>query len=288
MKFGVYAPNLGPYGNARALAVLAREAEDAGWDGFFIWDHIARTWPVGMVDPWVALAAIAVATSRVCIGVLVTPIPRRRPWKLAREIVSLDHLSGGRLVFGVGLGSGYGTEWEGLGEETDPKVRGRMLDEGLAVLDGLWKGEPFSYTGQHYHVKDAHFLPRPVQSPRVPIWVAGYWPNRAPMRRAACWDGMFPLYDRYGVGRLDEFIESVAFVLEQRAQLDASGPFDVVYRGMSQPGTEGVERAAQFAEAGATWWIEHLVPMVFGVDDWQVDWPVEAMRERVLQGPPRL
>jgi alkanesulfonate monooxygenase SsuD/methylene tetrahydromethanopterin reductase-like flavin-dependent oxidoreductase (luciferase family) len=163
-----------------------------------------------------------------------------------------------------------------------------MLDEGLAVLDGLWRGEPFSYAGQHYQVKDAHFLPKPVQSPRVPVWVAGYWPNKAPMRRAARWDGMFPIYDRFGVGKLDEFSESVAFVLEQREKIGANGPFDVVYRGISQPGEEGIERAAQFAEAGATWWLEHLVPMVFGVDDWQADWPVEAMRERVLEGPPRL
>jgi alkanesulfonate monooxygenase SsuD/methylene tetrahydromethanopterin reductase-like flavin-dependent oxidoreductase (luciferase family) len=286
LRFGIYLPNFGPYGDARMLANLAREAEEAGWDGFFIWDHIARSWPTGLIDPWIALAAVALATNRIRIGALVTPIPRRRPWKLARETASLDHLSGGRLVFGAGLGSGYGAEWDDLGEETDPKVRGQMLDEGLSVLAGLWSGEPFSYNSPHYQVSQAHFLPRPVQLPRIPIWVAGYWPNKAPMRRAACWDGMFPLYDRFGVGKLDEFAESVAFVMAHRAQLGLDGPFDVIYRGMSRPGQESVDQAGQFAEAGATWWLENLTPLAFGGDDWQAEWPLDAMYERVLQGPP--
>lgn len=287
MKFGVYLPHFGPYGDARALAALARDAEDAGWDGFFIWDHIARSWAADMVDPWIALAAVAMATERVHIGALVTPIPRRRPWKLARETVSLDHLSGGRLIVAVGMGSGQAVEWDNLGEESDAKMRGRMLDEGLAVLDGLWSGKPFSYTGQHYRVTDAHFLPRAIQSPRIPVWVAGNWPNKAPMRRAARWDGAFPLYEKLGVGTLEAFKESAAFVREQRSMLGVNGSFDMVYRGISKPGDEGAEHAARFAEAGATWWLEHIIPMVFSVEDWQATWPVDAMRERILQGPPK-
>jgi alkanesulfonate monooxygenase SsuD/methylene tetrahydromethanopterin reductase-like flavin-dependent oxidoreductase (luciferase family) len=146
MKFGIYLPNFGPFGDARVLADLAREAENAGWDGFFIWDHIAGG-NLPIVDPWVALAAIAIATRKIRIGTTVTPLPRRRPWKVAREAVSIDHLSGGRLTLGVGIGLGD-AEWAHLGEETDLKKRGAMLDEGLSVLIGLWSGEPFSYAGQ--------------------------------------------------------------------------------------------------------------------------------------------
>lgn len=186
MKFGIYLPNFGTYGDVRALANLARDAEQSGWDGFYIWDHIAGE-HMPIVDPWVGLAAAALQTERIRIGTTVTPLPRRRPWKLARETVSLDHLSGGRLTLGVGIGLGQ-AEWNDLGEQTDLKQRGAMLDEGLQVLTGLWSGEPFSFSGQYYQVKEAHFLPKPVQQPRIPIWVGGFWPNKAPFRRAA-WAG---------------------------------------------------------------------------------------------------
>ena len=134
MKFGIYLPNFGSYGEARVLANLAQDAENSGWDGFFIWDHIAGL-TLPMVDPWVALAAIAVTTHRIRIGTTVTPLPRRRPWKLAREAVSIDHLSGGRLTLGVGIGGGE-SEWAHLGEQPDLKKRGAMLDEALSVLVG--------------------------------------------------------------------------------------------------------------------------------------------------------
>ena len=143
MKFGIYLPNFGPYGNAKTLANLAREAEEAGWDGFFLWDHIAG-YPLDTVDPWVALTAVALNTQNIRIGTTVTPLPRRRPWKLAREAVSLDHLSNGRLILGVGIGLGE-EEWDHLGEEVNPKVRGQMLDEALTIIDGLWRGEPFYF-----------------------------------------------------------------------------------------------------------------------------------------------
>jgi alkanesulfonate monooxygenase SsuD/methylene tetrahydromethanopterin reductase-like flavin-dependent oxidoreductase (luciferase family) len=139
VKYGLYLPNFGPFGDARVLAELARDAERAGWDGFFLWDHVARPGAPPVVDPWIALAAIAVATERVRIGALVTPLARRRPWKVARETVSLDRLSNGRLVFGAGLGSSGGAEveWAGFGEETDLARRAGMLDEGLEILTGL-------------------------------------------------------------------------------------------------------------------------------------------------------
>src|SRR5512134_3855134 len=151
MHFGLYVPLFGDYADARALASLARDAETAGWEGFFLWDHVFTDWPDRLVDPWVALTAIALNTQRIRIGTTVTPLPRRRPWKLARETVSLDHLSGGRLTLSVGIGVGQ-AEWEHLGEQSDPKKRGAMLDEALSVLTGLWSGEPFSYTGQYYQI----------------------------------------------------------------------------------------------------------------------------------------
>ena len=164
MKFGIYLPNFGPYGDAHVLADLARDAEYAGWDGFFLWDHITG-WKLPFVDPWVALTAIALNTQRMRIGTTVTPLPRRRPWKLARETVSLDHLSGGRLTLGVGIGGGE-AEWDHLGEQPDLKVRGEMLDEALDILVGLWSGESFSYVGKYYQITEAHFLPYKLRDPR--------------------------------------------------------------------------------------------------------------------------
>ena len=177
MKFGLYLPNFGAFGEARRLADLAREAEEAGWDGFFIWDHVARDYDTPIVDPWVALAAIAMSTRRMQIGALVTPLPRRRPWKVAREAVSVDRLSGGRLVFGAGIGSGNVAEWERLGEETSARVRARMLDEGLALLARFWTGEAYDFDGEHYRVGEARFLPTPVRPSGIPVWVASMWPS---------------------------------------------------------------------------------------------------------------
>lgn len=284
MKYGIYLPNFGPYGDVRVLAGLAQDAENAGWDGFFLWDHIAG-WKLPIVDPWVALAAIAVSTRRIRIGTTVTPIPRRRPWKLAREAASIDHLSGGRMILGVGTGGGK-EEWENLGEEADPKKRGEMLDEALSVLTGLWSGEPFNYEGQFYHVKDAQFLPKPVQQPRIPIWVGGEWPNKAPFRRAARWDGVFPLFSVWeNEAEMALLAEMIQYVKKHRK---AEQPMDIICMGVTSDATseENVRPVEQRAELGATWWLECLTPYRAdkGYDD---EWPLEAMHERILQGPPR-
>lgn len=289
MKTGIYVPNFGAYGEAAAVVALARDAEAAGWDGIFLWDHVAG-WAQPVVDPWVALTAAAMVTTRLRLGTTVTPLPRRRPWKLARETVSLDRLSGGRLTLSVGIGLGA-EEWDDLGEEADPRARGAMLDEGLAVLTGLWRGEAFSYDGAYYTVKDTAFVPVPLQSPRIPIWVGGFWPNKAPFQRMARWDGMFPLFDR--VATLDEELQllrdAVTYVMRHRASSD---PFDVVCTGVT-PGDQGRNAAraeasevvAAYARAGATWWLEAIAPYRFG-EGFDGVWPVEALRERVLQGPP--
>ncbi|NDJ78891.1 MAG: LLM class flavin-dependent oxidoreductase [Chloroflexi bacterium] len=285
MYYGLDIPPFGPLGDALVLAGLAREAEDAGWDGFFIWDHIAREWRVDVVDTWIALAAIAMQTATIRFGPLVTPLPRRRPWKLARETVSLDHLSGGRLVFGVGLGSGRDCEWRNMGEETDLKTRGAMADEGLEIITRLWYGESFSFEGQHYTITDAHFTPKPLQQPRIPIWTGGYWPARPPFRRAARWDGVFPLGKQGGLLQPADIRVIVDFVGEHR---QSSAPFDVVYRHPAVTDLDqGRELVTAYADAGATWWLEAIHPVHFG-GNWEGDWMVERMRARILQGPPRI
>jgi alkanesulfonate monooxygenase SsuD/methylene tetrahydromethanopterin reductase-like flavin-dependent oxidoreductase (luciferase family) len=162
------------------VAELAVRAERRGWDGFFVWDHVSYAPPVeAIADPWVTLAAIATRTTRVTIGPLVTPIARRRPHQLARETVTLDRLSGGRLVLGIGLGSMITGEFDParFGEEGDAKARAKLLDDGMERLRAYWDGE---------------FLPRPVNG-RIPVWVAVKWPNRRPLARAARHDGVFPI-----------------------------------------------------------------------------------------------
>jgi alkanesulfonate monooxygenase SsuD/methylene tetrahydromethanopterin reductase-like flavin-dependent oxidoreductase (luciferase family) len=278
MKFGLSVPNFGAFGSAHTLMSLAQDAEKAGWDGFFIWDHINRAWKADVVDPWIALAAIATATERITIGALVTPIPRRRPWKLAREVISVDHLSNGRLVFAVGIGSsgGLDAEWANFGEETDLKTRAKMLDEGLDILTGLWSGETFSYEGEFYQVKQTQFLPKPVS--KIPIWVGGYWPNKPPFRRAARWDGVIPL-GRDGLATPDDIRAAVAYTMEHRT---TDAPFDVVH--INPPVDSELTRS--YADAGATWWLEEIIPQHFG-GDWESAWPVEAMHRRIQSEPPR-
>ena len=293
MRYGLSIPNWGDTGDPRTLASLARDAEEAGWDGFFIWDHITYG-PYPTSDPWVDLAAIALATERVRIGTLVTPLPRRRITKLARETTSIDALSNGRLILGVGIGAGP-WEWEQLGEPADLAVRGAMLDEGLDLLTRLWRGEALEHEGTHYTVRvrnDAGpipFLPAPVQSPRIPIWVAGMWPNKPPFRRAARWDGVAPILAQsttdgpaMSAGQIGEML---AYIRQFR---DAETDFDVICYGETPAGdaAAGAATVAPYTQAGATWWIEDLSPFPFGWD-WVGPWPAEAMRERIRSGPPR-
>jgi alkanesulfonate monooxygenase SsuD/methylene tetrahydromethanopterin reductase-like flavin-dependent oxidoreductase (luciferase family) len=289
MRFGVYVPNFGPYGDARALADLAYEAEDAGWDGFFLWDQVSKSTLTptvdAMVDPWIALAAIALRTRAIRMGMLVTPLSRRRPWMVARAAVSLDHLSGGRMILGVGSGGGY-FDFEALGEATDPKVQAALLDESLEVLCGLWSGEPYHHEGTYYHIKEAQFLPRPLQTPRIPIWVAGMWPARAPLRRAARWDGVVPIGRDLPLGAMLSPTEMGEIVRYVASQPGYSAPFEVVHAGITAGEDKAHDRAivAAYEQAGVTWWAEQILPERWG--SWTA-WPLEAMRARIRQGPPR-
>jgi alkanesulfonate monooxygenase SsuD/methylene tetrahydromethanopterin reductase-like flavin-dependent oxidoreductase (luciferase family) len=276
-SFAVGIPNVREYADPRLLLSLALEAEAAGWDGVFLWDHIAREEDAAIpaTDPWIALAAIAAQTERVKLGMMVTPLSRRRPWKVARETVAVDVLSGGRFILGVGLGGGTQNEFVAFGEEADPRARADLLDEGLAILDGLWSGEPFSFSGR-LTVRDAQFLPPPVSQPRIPVWVAGRWPNKRPFRRAARWDGVFPVFEGVtdaGMPAVEVFAESVAYTLSHRS---VDGPLDVALESTSEPGDAA--RVAEYADAGLTWWVEKL------------GWfrgSVEEVRARIRQGPPR-
>ncbi len=295
MRFGLTVPNFGDYFDPRVLAALARDAEHAGWDGFFVWDH-AVIWPTPIVDPWVALAAIAIATERIRIGPLVTPLPRRRPTKLAREVISLDHLSNGRVILGVGIGAGP-WEWDYLGEETDLRRRGAMLDEGLDLLVQLWSGEPVRHGGRFYSFRGdggpgnpepmpTPFLPPPVQRPRVPIWVAGTWPSKPPFRRAARWDGVVPVArgsDMANYLSPDEVRDVVAYIDERRS---GDETFDIVVAGHSSA-DDAAKAVQDYDDAGATWWLEDVSPWAFG---WQWDgpWPIDQMNDRLRAGPPRL
>lgn len=259
MKRAVSVPNFGLYTDLPRLIDLAREAEDNGWDGFFTWDHLNEP-PLATFDPWVALAAIATATSRIRLGTMVTPLARRRPWKLARETVTLDHLSGGRLILGVGLGGMPKEEHERFGEEADARVRARRLDEGLEVLVGLWSGEPFSHEGDEFRVDEAVFLPKPLQQPRIPVWVAGSWPNRRPFRRAARWDGVIPQHRPATEGGMprpltpSEAREMIDYTLQHR---ESDAPFDIALSAYMPPDPEKAWNLAEsFAAAGATWLLE--------------------------------
>ena len=211
---------------------------------------------------------------------LVTPLYRRHPWKLARETVTLDHLSQGRMILGVGLGSDLFGEISAFGGPLDDRVRAQMLDEGLAVLTGLWSGEPFSFSGAHFKINDTCFIPAPVQLPRIPIWVAGTWPKRPPFRRAARYDGVIPVTgDIRSSLSAAQFGELMSYISQHR-DVDAQGLYDVVYSA-GTPGASGDqdrEIIAPYAAAGATWWLESMLP-------WQRS-PQQA-RDRIRRGPPR-
>lgn len=255
-QYGVFLPNLGPFADARALSDLAARAESAGWDGFFVWDHVLfdAESRLDVVDPWIALAAIALATERVRIGALMTPISRRRPWKLARETTSLDQLSGGRLILGAGLGFPADAEFELFGEYSEDRVRAARLDEGLEVLAGLWTEERYVHHGEHFEVGPVTFTPRPVQQPRPPVWIAGWWPNKAPYRRAARWDGVVPELVGGSQPGIDDVRAISDFITEQRGSI---GGFDIVLNGhdvLSRPDLD------DFASAGVTWWLERCDP----------------------------
>jgi alkanesulfonate monooxygenase SsuD/methylene tetrahydromethanopterin reductase-like flavin-dependent oxidoreductase (luciferase family) len=249
VRSGLFVPLFGELANPVVAARLAAEAEVAGWDGFFVWDHVRWRPPVlEVADPWITLAAMATATERIRFGPMVTPLARRRPVKVARETVTLDWLSRGRHTLGVGLGSDrFGNEFSLTGEELDDRRRAGMLDESLEILAAAWSGDTVHYGGEHYTVGGMRFLPRPVQRPGVPIWVAGYYGTARPLRRAARHQGFFPV----GLQHPDQLAEIVSAIttLRRQAGTDITDPYDIVVE--IEPGHDPMPYAA----AGATWWL---------------------------------
>ncbi len=272
MKFGFVMPS----GDARKAAELGEILEQAGWDALFVWE------PVWGFDAWICLTAAAMRTTRLRLGTLITPLARMRPWKLASETVTLDHLSGGRVILGVGLGA-TDTGWAEFGEPTDRKLRAELLDEGLEILTGLWKGQPFAHAGKHYHVRPMNFMPPPppVQQPRIPIWVVGAWPREKSMRRALKYDGLLPnVLDEKGEHRT----LSVEDVRQMRqyadAHLQGERPYEIVVEGATPADDRqaAAEQALAWEQAGATWWIEAL---------WSAESDDQVLH-RARAGPPRV
>jgi alkanesulfonate monooxygenase SsuD/methylene tetrahydromethanopterin reductase-like flavin-dependent oxidoreductase (luciferase family) len=290
MRYGFVLPQ----GDARVAAELAAEAEAAGWDAFFVWE------PVWGVDAWVALTAAAMTTKRIRLGTMLTPMPRRRPWDLASQTATLDNLSGGRVILSVGLGALH-EGWTAFEADQGRKLRAELFDEGLAVLTGLWAGQPFSYDGKHYSVRPTDFVvpAPPVQRPRIPIWVVGAWPRPRSMRRAAAWDGWLPNFvpaagDPGRDGPLEDdqasmtpahLRDGVDWIRDERAGrgLDMAG-YDIVWEGTTTADdpAAAAEAVTEWADAGATWWLE---------SDWSTvgaspTVAADSYRRRLRAGPP--
>ena len=293
MKYGVYVPNFGAYGDPHNLLALASTAEAAGWDGLFLWDHLLlyRRSEIPVIDAWVAISAIAACTDRLIVGPLITPLARRRPWKVAREIISLDHLSRGRAVLGIGLGAPADSEFECFGEDPTDRIRAQKMDEALQIIDALQSGEPVVHDGEYFQIDDVQFLPRPIQKPRVPVWAAAFFPNKKPLRRAGRWDGVFPLktptteVDQLSPSGIDfstmwlspeELKECADIALRDRT---SENKFDVVASGampLDDPASARA-KAQSFQDIGATWWLEWLDEQRGTFDD---------MLHLIRQGPP--
>jgi len=274
MRYGIVTPNLGEYADPRVAVRLARVAEAAGWEAFFVWDHLGFVRGVPSGDPWIILSAVAALTTRLKLGLAITPLARRRPQVVANAMASLDLLSGGRAIFGAGLG-GVPEEFTAFGEPGDAKERAAMLDEGLQILDGLWSGETVTHRGRYYSVQGVTLTPRPLQSPRIPIWIGG---EGAPaLRRAARWDGwLAPATSHDGTPTMAKSPERIAeMVAEIRRLRTTDAPFEVAIDGYSEVGDPALPRA--YGAAGATWWLESIH---------EARGTLDTVMARVKAGPP--
>jgi alkanesulfonate monooxygenase SsuD/methylene tetrahydromethanopterin reductase-like flavin-dependent oxidoreductase (luciferase family) len=252
---------------------MARAAEAAGWDGIFTWDGIHVGDSMEVHDPWVLMSAFAMATERVRIGAIIQPLARRRPWKVAREAVTLDHVSNGRFVLCVGLGTPDDSGFGRVGEPVDRRTRAEKLDEALEILTGLWSGESFGFDGRHYRFPPMAFRPTPIQLPRIPIWVVGAWPSPRSMGRAARFDGLLP-HVLGDVAWNPDTLRRMRDWIAQRRGLDG---YDIIVEGTTSAtdAAAATQRLRPWADAGATWWIE---------SNWDTD--VAATRARIAAGPP--
>jgi alkanesulfonate monooxygenase SsuD/methylene tetrahydromethanopterin reductase-like flavin-dependent oxidoreductase (luciferase family) len=278
MKFGIYAPNWGKtFGNPKLVTELAVEAEKSGWDGFFLWDHIIFIDEgfQDVVDPFITLTSIAENTEKICIGTTVTPVTRRRPWKLARETTTLDILSEGRLILGVGLGGSR--ELSIMNEETDPRRLAKMAHEQIEILKGLWSGEEFSYEGEYYKIDKVEFRPTPVQKPHIKMWGAGTWPKKGPFRRAAKLNGVIPLSLEYRNPLTPDDYRNMIEYMKKRG---LRYPYDIVEISFNATKSSEKKRSIlDFQDAGVNWWLEL-------VSDWNGSY--EKIKDIITQGPTKI
>lgn len=282
IRFGL----TGTAGSPVEQVALAQEAERSGWDGFFSWDAISmgewETWA-----PWQLLASAAQATDRITLGAVVFAPGRRLPWEVARDVLTLDHLSGGRLVVPVGLGVPDDAAFSKVrGQGSTARDRARLLDGVLDFLDRAFTGEKFTFESDDHAISDVQFRPLPVQRPRPPVWVVGAWPSDRSMGRAARKDGVL-LQRLGGTDPLTpaDVAAAVTWLRQRRAELAMTGEviapdaFDVVLDGVlpTDP-AEREDKVAALAEAGLTWWTESR---------WEPIPPYQELLEVARNGPPR-
>jgi alkanesulfonate monooxygenase SsuD/methylene tetrahydromethanopterin reductase-like flavin-dependent oxidoreductase (luciferase family) len=273
LRHGIFLAPFDELADARLVAELAQLAEERWWDGFFLWDHVQYPEAIeSIADVWTCLTAVAMRTERVRLGPLVTPLARRRPWVLARQVATLDRLSGGRLVIGFGVGGDGNGEMAPLGEEPDMRVRAEMLEEGLDLLLEMFSGEPVEHEGRHYTINARPFLPRPVQA-SIPIWLGARWPRVRPIARAARWDGVAPV--GIDIGEVAELKRRVA-ALRPRD----SGPFTLV--AIVPPGVDH----APWQASGLDWLLTRLGPTPQPGDTPDEMMPLADVRAAIQAGPP--
>jgi alkanesulfonate monooxygenase SsuD/methylene tetrahydromethanopterin reductase-like flavin-dependent oxidoreductase (luciferase family) len=284
MYHGANLPIIGEFADPALLAGLAVDAEEAGWDGVFVWDTLlfdTQTMPP-VLDPWTVLAVIATKTSRVKVGPMVAQLARRPPWDVARQVITLDRLSEGRLILGAALGYAAEADFGHFGLAPDARTRAEKLDESLQIIAGLCSGEPFQHHGRHFTMASTVFQPRPVQD-QVPVWIGGYWPNKRPMRRAAQWHGAFPAPQVVPTG--DGFaaipfapadVLIVRRYIEQHRSTD--GPFDLVISHalpLNDPAA-AAEEVDSYEQVGVTWIVRDWLPWETGPDQ---------VRTQIRRGP---
>ena len=272
LRYGLYLPPFGPFGDPAALVDLAMRAEASGWDGVFLWDHLVSG-ALPIADPWTTLGAIAHATRDLWFGPMVAPLPRRRPWVVARQASTLSRLSGGRLILGTGLGSDESGDFSRFGEPAGLRTRSAMYDEGLEILRAMWSGRAFRHDGQHYRVTLGEGAPDPYP---VPVWVASSTGHPRVIRRAAACDGIFPNPEGH-TPTPDDIAGTLAAL--RRAGLPGDRAFDVAVAGNASPAWQEpvTVDVTGLAQAGMTWWMESLIDFD----------PLELSLEIVDAGPPR-
>lgn len=258
MRHGLFLPPFDELADPHRLMDLAAAAEAAGWDGMFLWDHLDYPSPVReILDPYTCLAAIATVTSTLQIGPMVTPLTRRHVAVLARQVATLDILSGGRLVLGLGLGDDADIgERSSFTEFQDSRARGRALGEGLETLTDLLSGREVTRSGEFYRVDGVKFEPAPLRPGGVPVWLAARWPHPAPLRRAAKYQGVvvIQLRDPDDVERLRDRLRAEGADLES---------FEIAV----WAGEIGARDAEQWERAGVTWVLRSAGPFDIRFDE---------------------